>query len=323
MADPSLRANGRQPRAAAWLEFVAAGALLAALRRLPYRLAIAAAETLGLACALFVPKWRRVAARNLQNVFPELDAPERKRIRADAFRNLGRVAFALAAVPAWRIGNLQAHVRFQGLGHFHAAAAAGRGVLLLTAHLGNWELGALAHGALVGPVHVVARPLDNPLIDRLIERQRSAHGNRVIVKRRGAREILQALRQNGTVGILADQNASPEEAVFIDFLGRTAAANRGLAQLALHSGAAVVPAFAWWDAGAKRHVVEYGPALEVIRTGDRQRDVAENTRRFQGALEERVRAHPGQWLWMHRRWKTRPPAAETDSPSRDGAERLY
>lgn len=222
-------------------------------------------------------------------------------------RSIGRIAFALAKLPSWSEGEVRKNVDFVGMEHFRRARSRGKGVMLLTAHLGNWELGALAHGAVESPVHVMVRPIDNPLVDRLVQGLRSTHGNAVIVKRNSARQVLQVLRNNGTVGILADQNAVREEAVFVEFFGIPAAANKGFAQLALRSGAAVVPAVALWDGASGRHVVEYGPEMEVIRTGDASRDIQVNTQRFQQALEERIRKHPGEWLWAHARWKTRPP----------------
>lgn len=308
-AGSGASAGGRRAGFGAHFEAAAASGLLALLRLLPYAAAWRAAEALGLACATFVPKWADVADGNLRLALPDLDAASRRSIRRGAFRNLGRVALALAKAPTWTERQTLARVDFDGLERFRAAEARGRGVLLLTAHLGNWELGALAHGAVVGPLHVVARPVGNPLVDRLIESRRQAHGNRVIRKRSAAREVLRVLRANGTVGILADQNTLPDEAVFVDFFGRAAAANKAFAQLAMRSGAAVVPAVAWWDPATRRHVVEYGAPIDVVRTGDSAADVIVNTQRFQEALEERVRRHPEQWLWIHRRWKTRPPSA--------------
>ncbi len=292
------------------------GPLLAALRRLPCPAALRTAETVGLACGLLRRRWRSVAEANLRQALPALDGAARRSICDGSLRNLGRVALALAKLPAWSPAEIRRHVRFDGLEHFQAARAKGRGVLLLTAHLGNWELGALAHGAVVGPLSVMARPIENRLVDRLVERSRSAHGNRVIAKRQAARDVLRTLRANGTVGILADQHASPAEAVPIEFFGRPAAANKGFAQLALRSQAAVVPAVAWWDPEARLHVVEYGPAVSAVRTGDPQRDVVASTQRFQAALEERVRAHPDQWLWIHRRWKAH--EGEERSPACSG-----
>ena len=281
--------------------------LLGVLRALPVSLAVRVAQGLGSACGRAVPRWSKVAECNLQQALPELSPQERKEVIRGVFRNLGRVAFALAKLPCWSPEEVRKHVDFVGLQYFREAASRGRGVMLLTAHLGNWELGALAHGAIEGPLHVMVRPIDNQLVDKLVERLRQAHGNRVIRKRNAAREVLRVLKANGTVGILADQNAVRDEAVFVDFFGIKAATNKGFAQLALRSGASVVPAVAWWDAAAMRHVVEYGPTIELIDTGNPSSDLQSNTQRLQDALEERVRRHPDQWLWIHRRWKTRPP----------------
>ena len=298
--------GGSRQTAKQYFEYAAARGLLGLLRVLPFRLARPAAEALGLACGRIVRRWRTVAESNLRHALPELSETARLQIRQDACRNLGRVALALAQAPYWSARDVRQHVDFVGLEHFRDAEANGRGVLLLTAHLGNWELGALAHGAVVGPLHVMVRPIENPLVDRLVERRREAHANRVIRKRNAARQVLAVLQRNGTVGILADQNTTLKEAVFVSFLGRPAATNKGLAWLALRSGAAVVPAFAWWDYETLRHIVEYGPAIELSRTGRRSVDLATNSQLFQNALEERIRRHPDQWLWMHRRWKTRP-----------------
>lgn len=288
------------------LEYALACGLLGFLRGLPYPLAWRAAERLGLAAGWLVSKWNIVAESNLRRAFPEFSSSTRQRIRQDAYRNLGRVALALAKVPHWTDREVRKRVDFVGLQNFRDGEAKGRGVLLLTAHLGNWELGALAHGAAVGPLHVMVRPIENGLVDRLVTRRREAHGNRVIRKRSAARDVLRVLERSGTVGILADQNTLADEAVFINFFGSPAATNKGFAQLALRSGAAVVPAFARWDYRKKRHVVEYGPAIELIRTGNSADDVVSNSQRFQSALEERIRRHPDQWLWIHQRWKTQP-----------------
>lgn len=287
-------------------EFGAAAKLLLLLRWLPQRLALPTAELAGIACGSVVSKWRDVAESNLQRALPELDSAARRHIRLGVYRNLGRVALALAKLPAWTERTILQHVGFSGLEHFRAAEAKGSGVLLLTGHLGNWELGALAHGAVVGPISVMVRPIANPLVDRIVEARRSAHGNRVIAKRNSAREVLKVLSAGGTVGILADQNTLPEDAVFVEFFGMPAAAHKGFAQLALRSGAAVVPAFARWDPASRRHVVEYGPEIEIVRSGVAERDIETNTQRFQRVLEEQVRANPDQWLWIHRRWKTQP-----------------
>jgi Kdo2-lipid IVA lauroyltransferase/acyltransferase len=176
-------------------------------------------------------------------------------------------------------------------------------VLFATAHLGNWELSAFAHALLAAPMNVVVRPLDNPLIDRLVERRRSLSGNRGIGKRDFSRSILKALAANQAVGILIDQNTAADSGVFVDFFGTPACANTGFAKFAAHSGAAAIPGFALWSETEHRYVLRFYPPVPI--TGDPARD----TQALQATLEEAVRAYPEQWLWIHRRWKTRPPGA--------------
>jgi KDO2-lipid IV(A) lauroyltransferase len=187
--------------------------------------------------------------------------------------------------------------------HVDAARAAGRGILFATAHLGNWELSAFAYGLLVGPMHVLARPLDNPRIDALVERRRALSGNHLIFKKDYARAILKALAANQAVGILVDQNAVPAEGVFVEFFGTPACAATGFAKLAAHSGAAVIPGFAIWSEEERRYVLRFSPAVPI--TGDAALDTAA----VQAQLEAAIRAWPDQWLWIHRRWKTRPAGA--------------
>jgi KDO2-lipid IV(A) lauroyltransferase len=150
-------------------------------------------------------------------------------------------------------------------------------------------------------MHVLVRPLDNPRIDRLISRCRALSGNHLIEKKESARAILKALAANQAVGILVDQNVSLDEGVFVDFFGVPACAGTAFVRLAARSGAAVIPGFALWSEAERRYVLRFYPPLEI--TGDAEED----TRRLHRQLEAVIREHPDQWLWIHRRWKTRPP----------------
>ncbi len=248
-----------------------------------------------------MPRLRRIARRNLSMALPEVDAERRERIVDGVLDSVARLLTALARFP--RIGkhNVSRWIRYEGFEHFEEALRRGKGVLFATGHLGNWELSALAHGLMAAPMHVVVRPLDNPLLDRFLTRLRTSSGNRVIEKKDFARAILRALAANEAVGILVDQNTSLEEGVFVDFFGVPACAGTGFAKLAAHSGAAVIPGFALWSANENRYVLRFDPSIEI--TGDAVGD----TRRIQAALERAIRRDPDQWLWIHRRWKTRPP----------------
>jgi KDO2-lipid IV(A) lauroyltransferase len=244
-----------------------------------------------------LPRLRRVARRNLSWSLPDADAKE---IIDAGFQSIARVLVAFAKFPAIHRGNVHQWIRCEGAQHFESALRAGRGVLFATAHLGNWELSAFAHAILTGPMNVVVRPLDNPWIDRMVERRRGLSGNRIIGKRDIARPILKALAANQAVGILIDQNSTLDSGVFVDFFGRAACTGTGFAKLAARSGAAVIPGFALWSAKERIHVLRFYPPVPM--TGDAKRDTAA----LQGVLEEFIRAHPEQWLWIHRRWKTRP-----------------
>jgi KDO2-lipid IV(A) lauroyltransferase len=158
-------------------------------------------------------------------------------------------------------------------------------------------------------MQIVVRPLDNPYVDALIMRCRGLHGNTMIGKQEFARGLIAAMRSNQTVGILMDTNMTPPQGVFVDFFGIPACTAVGLARVALHTGAAVVPAFTIWDPVLRKYRVEFDRPVELVRTGDNDADAVANTALFTQVIEEYVRRYPDQWLWVHRRWKSRPPGA--------------
>lgn len=250
-----------------------------------------------------VPRLRRTALRNLEMAMPELSAAGRQRIADGVFRSIARLLVAFARFPRISRENAGDWIRCEGLEHFRDALNRGRGVMVATGHIGNWELSAFAHALMTGPMHVVVRPLDNPRLDALVARRRKLSGNRIIEKKDFARGILKALAANQAVGILIDQNSTPDVGVFADFFGIPACSNAGFARLAAHSGASVVPGCALWSEDEGRYVLRFYPRVEM--TGD----VRADTQRLQTQLETIIRAHPDQWLWIHRRWKTRPPVA--------------
>lgn len=246
---------------------------------------------------LAVPRLRRTALRNLEMA----GFADRERIADGVFRSIGRLLATFARFPRITRANVSEYIRYEGLDNLKQAQARGRGVLIATAHLGNWELSAFAHALMTAPMNIVVRPLDNRRIDRLVEKFRALSGNRIIEKRDAARGILRALSANEAVGILIDQNSAADQGVFIDFFGIKACAGSAFAKLAHHSGAAVVPGFALYSEAERRYVLRFYPPVEI--TGD----VAADTQRIHSQLESVIRDYPDQWLWIHRRWKTRPP----------------
>ena len=283
------------------LEYWMALAVVEMLARTPLPVAHSLARGWTALLDLALPRLRRVAMANLAMALPELDRREHRRIADGVFRSIARLLVTFARFPQINSANIGNWIRYEGFEHFEAARQRGRGVLFATAHLGNWELSAFAHALMAAPMYIVVRPLDNPKIDALVERRRILSGNHPISKREYARGILKALRENEAVGILVDQNAAIEDGVFVDFFGIPACAGAGFAKLAAHSGAAVVPGFAIWLPEERKYMLRFYPTVEI--TGDVERDTQELHRR----LETVVRAYPDQWLWIHRRWKTRPP----------------
>jgi KDO2-lipid IV(A) lauroyltransferase len=250
---------------------------------------------------LAVPRLRRVAMRNLALALPGKTERERQQIASGVFRSIARLLVSFAKFPRINRENISEWIRYEGYEHFESALECGRGVLFATAHLGNWELSAFAHALLSAPMHFVVRPLDNPKIDRLVERRRTLSGNRIIEKVNFLRAMLKALEANEAVGILIDQNSSLDQGVFVDFFGVPACAGKGFAKIAAHTGAVVIPGFALWSEQERRYVLRFYPPVPI--TGH----VEEDTARLQKQLEEVIREYPDQWLWIHRRWKTRPP----------------
>jgi KDO2-lipid IV(A) lauroyltransferase len=287
----------RKSKGSIWAEYVVASTLIALLRTLPLPIANGLARLSASLLDKLVPKLRRVAHQNLSFALPQT-APDP--IIDGVFRGIARLLVALARFPALTRSNIGDWIEYEGLEHYLAAKQNGRGILVATAHLGNWELSAFAHALLTEPMHVMVRSLDNPLIDRIVEQRRIASGNWLISKRDAARSVLKALKANQAVGILIDQNTTPEEGVFINFFGKRACAGTAFVKLAHHSGAAVVPGFALWNERRRKYVLCFYP--QVPLTGD----VLVDTQRIHTFFEAIIRDHPDQWMWIHRRWKTRP-----------------
>jgi KDO2-lipid IV(A) lauroyltransferase len=251
----------------------------------------------------------RILRENLTHAFPEKTPPEVRRLARDCAGNLG-VAF-MEFLTSYRLTreDILSRVGLAGEEHFAAARARGKGVFLLSAHFGSWELGAIRAGLISEPISSVVRPLDNPLLERELAHRRTRLGNRVIAKKDAAREILRAIRKKETVAILVDQNVLAEEAVFVPFFGRPAATTPSLALLQIKTDAAVVPVFTW-PLGRGRYRLQFEKPIlaEEFGTQGETRDerVRKATERYMAVTEKAVRGEPAAWLWMHNRWRTRP-----------------
>lgn len=275
-------------------------ALLWLLGHLPLAAALALARAAFAFLDRLVPRYRRIAGRNLERALPELEPDGRERVIDGVFTSLARMLAMFARFPQLNRTNIHQYIGYEGFEHFQEALQQGRGVLFYTAHLGAWELSAFAHALLAEPMHVMVRPLDNAALDRLATRYRTLSGNRLHDKKASARAMIQALRANQAVGILADQNAMPNEGAFVPFFQHLACAHTGVARIAAHTGAAVIPGFALWSDKEQRYVLRFYPPVPMSG------DAVEDTRRLHAVLESVIREYPDQWLWIHRRWKTRP-----------------
>ena len=289
------------------LEYALVWPWIKILGLLPRPLARAIGITLGLTVYAVHRRLRATGLRNLTLAFPEMPVHERRRIVRGQFISLGRQLAEVCLFPRCTRENISSVVVYHGFENFQRAYARGKGVLFLTGHLGAWELSAFAHSLQGHPLSIVMRSLDNPYIDALLQRYRTMHGNRTVDKDDFVRGLLSAMKAGETVGILMDTNMTPPQGVFVDFFGIPACTASGLARIALHTHAAVVPGFTVWDSKLRKYILRFDPALELIRTGDDQTDIIANTAKFTKVIEDFIRLYPDQWLWVHRRWKTRPP----------------
>ncbi len=289
------------------LEYALVWSWVKILGSLPRPMARAVGIALGLTVYALHGRLRRVGLRNLSLAFPEMSERERRRLLRGEFVSLGRQLAEVCLFPRYTLENVSRVVVYDGFENFERAYARGKGVLFLTGHLGAWELSAFAHSLQGHPLSIVMRSLDNPYVDTLLQRYRTMHGNRTVDKDDFVRGLLSAMRAGETVGILMDTNMTPPQGVFVDFFGIAACTASGLARIALKTDAAVVPGFTVWDAKLRKYILRFDPAVELIRTSDNEADIVANTARFTRVIEDSVRRYPDQWLWVHRRWKTRPP----------------
>jgi KDO2-lipid IV(A) lauroyltransferase len=280
-----------------------------AVGRLPHHVAAWLGRRLGDAAALILWRRRRLALDNLRQAWPGLSPSARRRLYRRSCQHLGRIFVELCALLSRPADQLLSRVSLEGREHLDQAMASHGRALVLTAHLGNWELLSVAHRLTPYPLAVVVRPLDSPWLNELAERFRRKAGVELIDKRAALRPVQAALARGSMVGILLDQNATRREGVFVPFFGRPASTSRAIALLAIRTGAPVIPIFARREPDG-RHRVIVRPPLVPPAARDREEAIVELTTRCTAVIEAAIRETPEQWLWMHARWRTRPPGAQ-------------
>ncbi|MGA2634422.1 MAG: lysophospholipid acyltransferase family protein [Terracidiphilus sp.] len=276
------------------------------LGRLPRGLARRLAGVLAFAVYWVHIRLRRVGERNLELALPDLSSNARKQILRRVYIHLGWQLVEFCRMQRYTAENTSNWIRTEGLDHYLAAKARGKGVLVLTGHLGAWELSSFYHSLMGYPMGMVIRRLDNRRLDDFVNGIRCLHGNHVLHKDDFGRGLITAMRTGQTVGILTDTNMTPPQGAFVKFFGVEACAATGLAHVALKTGAAVLPGFMLWEEAESHYVLHFGPELTFTRTGDDQADILAATQQCTQAIETWIRRYPDQWLWIHRRWKTRP-----------------
>lgn len=298
----------KPPRWNHYLEYAVFRAAFGFFAWLPRRAALAVGALLGDLLFLFDIPHRRIALYNLRLAFPAMSPQEHRAILRRSCRNLGRVGTECCHLASLTAESIHDYVEIEDPERWQAvfAAAAQRGAVILTGHLGNFELLAYAHGLLGHPITLVHRPMNNPLVDGAITGLRARVGTVSLPKKTAARAALRALHARQLVAIPADQNQTRRYGVFVDFFGLPAATTPGPARLAALSRAALLPVFLVRIGESDRHRVIVLPEIELVRTGDREADVVVNTQRCTAVIEDMLRRYPDQWIWFHKRWNTRP-----------------
>jgi len=288
------------------LEYWLVVAVARSLGLMPRPVARRAADVLAFLVYRLGIRLRKVGRRNLELALPELSSATREKILRGVYRSLGWQLVEFCRMTRYTTENTRDWLRTEGIEHYQAAEARGKGVLVITGHLGAWELSSFYHSLMGHPMGMVIRRLDNRRLDRFVNGIRCLHGNYVLHKDDFGRGLLKAMHAGGTVGILMDTNMTPPQGVFVEFFGMQACTATGLAHVARKTGAAVLPGFMVWEPAKRRYVLHFGPEVEIPHTKDVSADIAEGTQRCTAVIESWIRRYPDQWLWIHRRWKTRP-----------------
>ncbi len=279
--------------------------LFSCCRILPSRLRKCLFVSAALAYFHLFPRHRLITLYNLRASFPEKEDAEIRAIAKGVFRHIAIVGAELFDLPGLSRENIHNMVTMEGLDNLRRALEKGRGVIFVSAHFGNWELSAVAMSLVVKPLAVIYRPLDNSLLDDMIFAIRSATGNTPLAKEGAMRQMLRHLQRNSILGILVDQNVARREGVFVEYFSRPACTSDGVAQLAMRTKAAVLPTFCVRKADGT-YLFRVEEEMPTVDTGDWDADVIVNTQNYTKIIEDRVREHPDQWLWVHNRWKTKP-----------------
>ena len=293
------------------LEYYAVRGVVGAIGLLPLQTSMKAGAAFGRFAQKFGGRLNRVGKRNLEIALPDLNEAEQQKILQGCFESLGRQLGLVAHFKNFKHDDVHALLEVEGKEHFDRAYARGKGVLFYTGHFGSWEIFNLVPPAFGYGMNILVRRIDNPLVENFVESLRTKFGAHTIDKKTSARQMFRLLQKGELLGIVADLNAQEREGVFVDFFGIPASTTSGLAKLALRTDAAVLPAFVIWQPAKQKYLLKLEPPVEIEKTGDNARDVRELTQKATKVIEQYVRDFPEQWMWIHKRWNTRPPGEKS------------
>ncbi len=288
-------------------ELLAVRSLLGAIGALPLETSMRFGKAVGRFLGLRFPKLQAAARRNLEIALPELSAEEKTKIVRGTFESLGRHLGFVSHFRKFKHEDIRNLIEVVGKEeNFDNAFATGRGVLFFTGHLGSWEIFNLLAPAFGYGMNILVRRIDNSLVENFVDKMRTRFGSMTLDKTKSARKMFRVLENGEILGILADLNAQEKEGVFVDFFGVPASTTTSIAKLALKTGAVVLPAFAVWEESKKKYVVYLEPPIDYEKTENTEEDIKILTQKITSVVEKYVRRYPEQWLWIHKRWNTRP-----------------
>ncbi len=288
-------------------ELLAVRALVGAIGALPLETSLRFGEKLGAYIGSRFPKLQKNARRNLEIALPELSEAEKARIVSGTFESLGRHLAFVSQFKRFKPDNFKNIIELVGkTENFEPEYAKGKGIIFFTGHFGSWEVYNLLAPSFGYPMNILVRRIDNPLVENHIETLRSRFGSVTLDKTKSARKMYRVLENGEILGMMADLNVQEKEGIFVDFFGTPASTTTTIAKLALKTGASVMPAFAVWDDAKNKYVIYLEPAISYEKTGDAESDIKNLTQNVTNVVEKFVRRYPEQWLWIHKRWNTRP-----------------
>jgi len=293
-----------------FFQYIGLKTLVAVIRLTPLPIGVLALKSLAYVFYLFDKKQRTIAYENIRNAYgDELSDSQIRRIVRSTYLHFALVWVDFVKLPQIvNTNNWQNYFEVEGLEFAQKAQEEGKGVIFVTGHVGNWEVLGYAFEFFFQPLNSIAKHLKNPFVDRFMKRLREEGRQKIIFTENASREIIRVLRNNKSLGILVDQNAR-ENNIFVDFFGQKAATTRSVATISLKTGAPIIMGFLRRTDRKYRFKITLSEPVQIEKTGNLEKDILNLTQRYTTLIESRIREHPHEWLWMHRRWKTRPRSA--------------